>query len=88
MQGCLHLHLTAIASCCRLLASTRLDRSDAGEVGAAAVDARSRARWLDRDGRASYVRLFVAVRSLDDVGDYSGKRKPPTCIYSSPSRDR
>lgn len=33
-----------------------------------AVDAGSRAQWLDRDGRASYVRRFIAVRSLDDVG--------------------
>jgi len=35
---------------------------------AGAVDAGSRAQWLDRNGRASYVRRFVAVRSLNDVG--------------------
>jgi HAD superfamily hydrolase (TIGR01549 family) len=33
-----------------------------------AVDAGSRAQWLDRDGRASYARRFIAVRSLVDVG--------------------
>lgn len=32
-----------------------------------AVDAGSRARWLDRDGRASYVRRFIAASSLADA---------------------
>lgn len=35
---------------------------------AGAVDAGARARWLDREGRASYVRRFIAARSLDDIG--------------------
>jgi HAD superfamily hydrolase (TIGR01549 family) len=38
-----------------------------------AVDAGSRARWLDRDGRASYVRRFIAVRSLVDA--YPDRRR-------------
>ncbi len=32
-----------------------------------AVEAGSRARWLDRDGRASYARRLIAVRSLADA---------------------
>ena len=32
------------------------------------VEAGARAQWLDRDGRASYVRRFVAVRTLASVG--------------------
>ncbi len=32
-----------------------------------AVDAGSRARWLDRDSRASYVRRFIAASALADA---------------------
>ena len=32
-----------------------------------AVEAGSRARWLDREGRASHTRRFITVRGLDDV---------------------
>jgi HAD superfamily hydrolase (TIGR01549 family) len=32
-----------------------------------AVEAGSRARWLDRDGRASYARRLIALRNLDGV---------------------
>ena len=32
-----------------------------------AVEAGSRARWLDRDGRASYARRLIAIRSLADA---------------------
>ncbi len=37
-----------------------------------AVEAGSRARWLDRDGRASYARRLIAIRSLADA--YPDKR--------------
>jgi HAD superfamily hydrolase (TIGR01549 family) len=38
-----------------------------------AVDAGSRAKWLDRDGRASYVRRFIAASGLADA--YPDRRR-------------
>ncbi|WP_010165450.1 HAD family hydrolase [Sphingomonas sp. PAMC 26617] len=40
-----------------------------------AVSAGSRAQWLDRDGRASHARRFIAIRSLADAHPY---RRPAT----------
>jgi HAD superfamily hydrolase (TIGR01549 family) len=40
-----------------------------------AVEAGSRARWVDREGRASHARRFIAVRELGDA--YPDRRRAP-----------
>ena len=49
-----------------------------------AVEAGARARWLDRGGRASPARRFVAIRSLDKVGVSlrTRKRRPLTVVVA------
>lgn len=40
-----------------------------------AVEAGSRARWVDREGRASHARRFIAIRELGDA--YPDRRRAP-----------